>query len=62
MCEGVLYGGLGRPLHEGVKVKPGLRWRPKDAGDASLGTPAKESCRLDNSKRSWKCRIWSLPC
>lgn len=28
-----LHGGPERPLHEAVKEKPGLYWRPQDAGD-----------------------------
>lgn len=28
-----LHGGQERPLHEAMKVKPGLYWRPQDVGD-----------------------------
>lgn len=31
-----LYGGPERLLHEAVKVKPALHWRPQDSGDARV--------------------------
>ena len=34
MPEVSLNGGLERPLHEAVKLKPGLPWKPQDVGDA----------------------------
>lgn len=40
-----LCGSPERPLHEAVKEKPGLCWIPQDVTDASLGIPAKETCR-----------------
>lgn len=45
-----VWGGLERPSHEGVEVKPGLCWKPKDAGGGSGGIPAEESCRVSNRK------------
>lgn len=29
-----LHGGPENPLHQAVKVRPGLCWRPEDVGDA----------------------------
>lgn len=38
-----MYGGLERPMNETMNVKPGLDWKPQDAGDAKLWNTAKES-------------------
>ena len=34
VSEVSLNGGLERPLHEAVKLTPGLPWRSQNAGDA----------------------------
>ena len=39
-----LHGDQERPLHEAVKVKPGLPWRPQDIGDArAVGNLSKKA-------------------
>lgn len=38
-------GGPERTLYKAIKVKPGLCWRPQDAGDRNHRISAKESCR-----------------
>ena len=64
---GSLHGYLGRPLHQAVKVKSVLLWRPQDAGDASVveylpgraaecgwNHPKREKCAVVNkAERSW---------
>lgn len=62
-----LSGGPERPLHEVVTVKPGLRWRPQDVGDARVmeylprraadqvqNQPKREMCvAVHRAERSW---------
>ena len=54
-----LHGGLYGPLSEAVKVKPGLGWKPQDAGNARvLGyLPRKATDREWNQTKTKKCTV-----
>ena len=54
-----LHGSLERLLCEAVKMKPGLPWRPQDAGDVrAMGyLPRKAANREDNQPKRKKCVV-----
>jgi hypothetical protein len=70
-----LHGGLERPLHEAVKVKRGLPWRPQDVrymlGKLLTVQETEECVAVNKTERSWKAEegfdirhgdaVWSLP-
>lgn len=61
MARDPLQGGSESPFHESVKVKPGLRWTPRDAGGtrAVRCLQGRAACREWNQTNRENCVVVS---